>query len=233
MWDTIVIGSGISGLTAAAALATRGRRVLLLEQHATAGGLTQTFRRGDWSFATGVHYLSSTSRPGDGTAGDTPTGGHLKRLLDALGDGSVEFAPSENPYDRVRLPGFDFGIPQPESAYRDALRARFPDEVAAIDRWFEEMADARAAATALMTARGPRPRRCSSMRSSPAPTTAGPAIRSAVRGASPRSWRAASSVPAANCGCAPTCARSARSTVAPAASSGPAAARTTSRWPTT
>lgn len=154
MWDTIVIGSGISGLTAAAALATRGRRVLLLEQHATAGGLTQTFRRGDWSFATGVHYLSSTSRPGDGTAGDTPTGGHLKRLLDALGDGSVEFAPSENPYDRVRLPGFDFGIPQPESAYRDALRARFPDEVAAIDRWFEEMADARAAATALMTARG-------------------------------------------------------------------------------
>jgi phytoene dehydrogenase-like protein len=45
MWDTIVIGSGISGLVAAAALAKRGRRVLGLEQHHTAGGLTQTFTR--------------------------------------------------------------------------------------------------------------------------------------------------------------------------------------------
>lgn len=55
MGDVIVIGSGISGLTAAAALAKRGRRVLVLEQHMAAGGLTQTFRRRDWVFATGVH----------------------------------------------------------------------------------------------------------------------------------------------------------------------------------
>lgn len=33
MWHTIVIGSGIGGLAAGAALAQRGHRVLLLEQH--------------------------------------------------------------------------------------------------------------------------------------------------------------------------------------------------------
>ena len=58
MWDAIVIGSGISGMTAAAALAKKAAKVLLLEQHAVPGGLTQTFRRHEWTFATGVHYLA-------------------------------------------------------------------------------------------------------------------------------------------------------------------------------
>ena len=44
-FDAIVIGSGIGGLTAAAALAKCGRRVLVLEQHTQLGGLTQTFKR--------------------------------------------------------------------------------------------------------------------------------------------------------------------------------------------
>jgi glycine/D-amino acid oxidase-like deaminating enzyme len=33
MWDVIVMGSGIGGLAAAAALGKRGKRVLVLEQH--------------------------------------------------------------------------------------------------------------------------------------------------------------------------------------------------------
>jgi phytoene dehydrogenase-like protein len=48
MWDAIVIGSGSGGLGAAAALARRARRVLVLEQHTAAGGLTQTFTRRGW-----------------------------------------------------------------------------------------------------------------------------------------------------------------------------------------
>jgi NADPH-dependent 2,4-dienoyl-CoA reductase/sulfur reductase-like enzyme len=59
MWDTLVLGSGIGGLTAAAALARRGRSVLVIEQHHTAGGLTQTFTRQGWTFAPGVHYLGN------------------------------------------------------------------------------------------------------------------------------------------------------------------------------
>jgi all-trans-retinol 13,14-reductase len=58
MWHAIVIGSGIGGLAAAAALAKRGKRVLLLEQHTVPGGQTQTFQRHEWVFATGVHYVS-------------------------------------------------------------------------------------------------------------------------------------------------------------------------------
>ena len=38
--DTIVIGSGMSGLSCAAVLARMGQRVLVLEQHYVAGGFT-------------------------------------------------------------------------------------------------------------------------------------------------------------------------------------------------
>jgi all-trans-retinol 13,14-reductase len=72
MWDAIIIGSGIVALVAATALSRRGRRVLVLEQHRVAGGLTQTFTRQDWSFATGVHYVSGVGPdPGSSDAYET------------------------------------------------------------------------------------------------------------------------------------------------------------------
>ena len=105
MWDIIVIGSGISGLTAAAALTRAGQRVLLLEQHWVAGGLTQTFKRGDWQFATGVHYLS-------GLGDDEGPGGQFRRLLGWLSDKALDFAPLANPFDIVRIGDFRFEIAQ-------------------------------------------------------------------------------------------------------------------------
>ena len=143
MWDVIVIGSGIGGLAAAAALGKRGRRVLMLEQHSVAGGQTQTFRRHGWEFSTGVHYIG-------GVGPQAGAEGQFGRLLAWLSDGKLQFAPCANPYDIVRLPGFEFGIPHPEAAYRAALSMRFPAEQAAIDHWFQASHDARNAAFTLM-----------------------------------------------------------------------------------
>ncbi len=143
MWDAIVIGSGIGGLAASAALGKRGKRVLLLEQHSVAGGQIQTFRRQGWEFATGVHYI--------GGVGPTPgSGGQFGRLLAWLSDDALRFSPCANPYDIVRLPGFEFGISHPEATYRSALMARFPAEQVAIDGWFQASRDARKAAFTLM-----------------------------------------------------------------------------------
>ncbi len=47
-WGVLVIGSGLGGLAAAAALARTGRRVLVLERHTVVGGLTHTFARQGW-----------------------------------------------------------------------------------------------------------------------------------------------------------------------------------------
>src|SRR6188508_1540091 len=44
-YDTIVIGSGLAGMTAANTLARGGHRVLLLEQHYKLGGMATWFKR--------------------------------------------------------------------------------------------------------------------------------------------------------------------------------------------
>ncbi|MFO8074441.1 MAG: FAD-dependent oxidoreductase, partial [Polyangia bacterium] len=58
-WDTIVIGSGISGLCVAAELSRKGRRVLVLEQHFQPGGFTHVFGRGEFEWDVGIHYLGN------------------------------------------------------------------------------------------------------------------------------------------------------------------------------
>ena len=144
-YDAIVIGSGIGGLTAAAALAKRGRRVLVLERHTQLGGQTQTFQRREYTFATGVHYI--------GGLGDDPgRDGQFGRMLGWLTDGRLRFASTGSPYDIVRLPGFEFPVEAPLAAYRARLKASFPEEAPAIDAYLAAGAEAQRASIAVFQA---------------------------------------------------------------------------------
>ncbi len=131
--DVVVIGSGMGGMTAARMLAEfGGRRVLVLEQHYTLGGMTHEFsREGRYHFGTGVHYL---------TAGPGP-------MLHYLADGRVQYHRLPHDYDLLHFPGFDFAVPASEAEFRARLKARFPDEAASVDRFF---ATVRKAARGLM-----------------------------------------------------------------------------------
>lgn len=141
-YDAIVIGSGIGGLAAAAALAKCGRRVLVVERHFQLGGLTQTFKRGHYTFAAGVHYIAGV--------GDEPgPENQFGRLLRWATDGRLRFASVGSPYDIVRLPGLEFPIEAPRAAYVDRLKRTFPGESVAIDRYFAACAEALRADAAL------------------------------------------------------------------------------------
>ncbi len=64
-YNVIVAGAGNGGLVAAAILAKKGVKVLLLEQHNLPGGFASSFVRGRFEFETSLHELSSMGEPDD------------------------------------------------------------------------------------------------------------------------------------------------------------------------
>ena len=101
-FDVILIGSGIGGLACAVAPSRSGRKVLVLEQHFVAGGLTQTFSREGFTWDVGLHYL-----------GDMHEGGGARRVLDWLSDEAIHFSPVRVIYDTVHFPeGFEVLFPR-------------------------------------------------------------------------------------------------------------------------
>jgi len=64
-YDCVVIGSGNGGLAAAAQLAAKGVKVLLLEQHNVPGGFASSFVRGRFEFETAMHLIADMGPPTD------------------------------------------------------------------------------------------------------------------------------------------------------------------------
>ncbi|MEU6201420.1 FAD-dependent oxidoreductase [Streptomyces sp. NPDC047061] len=132
--DVVVIGSGMGGLAAARTIAQfGGKRVLVLEQHYTLGGMTHEFSRaGRYRFGTGLHYMSASAGP----------------FLGFMTDGRAQLSPLPDEYDALHFPGFDFTVPATKERFRERLKERFPAESGAIDRFFRTTRWAMAGLTA-------------------------------------------------------------------------------------
>ena len=55
--DTVIIGSGMGGLSVGALLSRAGKKVLVLEQHDQAGGCCHTFHDKGFEFDTGISII--------------------------------------------------------------------------------------------------------------------------------------------------------------------------------
>jgi all-trans-retinol 13,14-reductase len=135
-FDAIVVGSGMGGMSCAAALARCGKRVLVLEQHYVAGGFTHTFSRKGYTWDVGVHCL------GEMEANRVPG-----KLVSWLSDGKIHMQSMGRTYDTFFFPDqFKFELPDSHDQFRRNLVAAFPNEVPAIDAYIQAVRDAGRAA---------------------------------------------------------------------------------------
>ena len=125
-FDAIVIGSGIGGLACASALARYAqRRVLVLERHYRVGGYTQVFARPGYEWDVGVHYM-----------GQMRVGGALRKAFDQVTDGTLEWAPLPNVYDRIFLGTKAYDFVSGQEPLIEKLGEYFPNEKQVLRRYF-------------------------------------------------------------------------------------------------
>lgn len=130
-YDVIVIGSGIGGLTSAACLSAMGKKVIVLEQHYTAGGLTHSYARNGYEWDVGVHYIGSME------PGSLP-----RRIFDFLSGGALQWAAMDRNYDRIILGGDEFNLVAGKQNFSAELQKHFPQERAAIAKYLELIREA-------------------------------------------------------------------------------------------
>ncbi|MBT3336967.1 MAG: NAD(P)/FAD-dependent oxidoreductase [Anaerolineae bacterium] len=127
-YDTIIIGSGAGGLTAAVALAQAGQKVLVCEQHGKPGGWTHSFTLNGYRFSPGVHYI-----------GGIGEGGSLDRTYRGLGvSAHIEFC-ELNPdgYDHIVIGDKQYDFPKGKENLVAKLKEYFPHDAEGIDGYID------------------------------------------------------------------------------------------------
>jgi all-trans-retinol 13,14-reductase len=130
--DDLVVGGGVSGMTAALLLAMNGRRVTLLEKGGRIGGSLARYTREGVPFDTGFHFTG-------GFAGNRLL--HYMLTVLALRD-SIQPIPlaAENANQFILEPlerSYDF--PAGLGRIRDSLKRDFPGDGQAVDRFFDRV----------------------------------------------------------------------------------------------
>ncbi len=130
-YDQIVVGSGVSGLTAALLLGLRGNRVLLLEKAPRPGGSIARFRRRGVPFDVGFHFTGGFDERGGGMLHDMLSVLGLRERIRPI------FLPEER-YHEIAFPsrGEVHEIPKGLARYREKLKRDFPAERDGIDAYF-------------------------------------------------------------------------------------------------
>jgi all-trans-retinol 13,14-reductase len=123
VYDALVVGSGLGGLSAALHLANEGRHVLVLEGAREFGGYLNPFRRREFRFDVGLHYV-----------GGIDPGQSFRAVLEVLGVAHrIRFARLPEEYDRLVFPELEFRVPAGRENFRARLLEYFPRQRDGVD----------------------------------------------------------------------------------------------------
>lgn len=134
MYDTLIIGAGMSGLAAGIRLAHFGQRVAILERHYTIGGLNSFYRQNGRNYDVGLHALTNI----------TPKGtkrGPLARLLRQLRFSWDEFDISPQNGSQIAFPQARLAFSNDFEQLRSEVARQFPEQADPFDRLVSQIAD--------------------------------------------------------------------------------------------
>ncbi|MCH8840626.1 MAG: NAD(P)/FAD-dependent oxidoreductase, partial [Planctomycetes bacterium] len=134
MYDTIIIGAGMSGLAAGIRLAYFDQRVCILERHYTIGGLNSFYRMRGRDYDVGLHALTNI----------TPKGtkkGPLARLLRQLRMSWDDLEISPQIGSDVVFPGVRLRFSNDLDLLRDEVAREFPHQRDNFERLINEMVE--------------------------------------------------------------------------------------------
>ena len=129
-YDVVVVGGGLGGLSAGAALAKLGRHVLVVERQDGPGGYAHAFRRNGYVFDPAIHY---TSQGNEGELLDV----YLKLL--GVRD-RLNFITSKLEYG-VEFPGVRVVNPVGIEPFIEENARQFPDDADGIRQFFQLCVD--------------------------------------------------------------------------------------------
>ena len=130
--DVVVIGAGVSGLTAAALLARAGKSVLVVEAADKPGGYARAICRDGYTLDRADNL--TTSCQADGPFGQ----GAIDAVLRHLGVRDLcQFTPVTDPFYVARYPGFELEVPCGRQQFIEAHARHFPQEEHGLRRLVE------------------------------------------------------------------------------------------------
>jgi phytoene dehydrogenase-like protein len=134
MYDTVIIGAGMSGLAAGIRLAYYDQRVCILERHSTIGGLNSFYRLRGRDYDVGLHALTNFTPKGTKT-------GPLARLLRQLRLRWDDLAISPQLGSEIVFPGVRLQFDNVPETLRDEVARAFPTQADNFDRLAREIVE--------------------------------------------------------------------------------------------
>ena len=126
--DTIIIGSGMGGLSSAICLSRAGQRVMVLEQHDVPGGWCHSFYLNGYRFTPGVHYMGLLGK-------DEST----RELYEGLGIANdlVFFKMNPAAYEHCWIGDERIDMPAGFNELIESLSQRFPHEKKGLTKYLK------------------------------------------------------------------------------------------------
>ena len=127
-FDTIIIGSGAGGLSAALCLARAGQKVAVIEQHYVPGGWCHSFYIDGHRYSPGVHYIGGMDK-GESTC----------NLYEGLGIANelVFFRMNKNAYEHCWIGDERIDMPAGIDNLVHSLSEKFPKEKKGIKKYLK------------------------------------------------------------------------------------------------